>query len=95
MKTLKVTKVTNMLSSNGRAVANQFIIRTENGKYFQSYESIIAFIDRCGNVFLDKKYWKFSKTTSNYRCKFLGEYIKTTRAKIKSGEYKLVDLNNV
>ncbi|KKM03661.1 hypothetical protein LCGC14_1772170 [marine sediment metagenome] len=36
-------KVENMTSSKGNKVANQFIITAENGQYFQSYKSIIAF----------------------------------------------------
>ena len=35
-------KVENITSSNGNKVANQFIIYTENGSVFQSYNSIIA-----------------------------------------------------
>ena len=38
-------KVYNMKSPNGNKVANQFEIYTSKGKYFQSYNSIIAFID--------------------------------------------------
>lgn len=36
-------KVKNVTNANGRAVPNQFIITTDKGQYFQSYESIIAF----------------------------------------------------
>ena len=35
-------KVQNMTSSRGNKVANQFIIYTESGSVFQSYNSIIA-----------------------------------------------------
>ena len=45
-------------------------------------------------IMLDKNYWDYSRTTGKYRNQFLGEDIKTTRKKIKSGEYKLWDLNN-
>ena len=47
-------KVENMRSTRtGKAVANQFIIR-DNGKvWFQSYETVICFVDECNNVFLD------------------------------------------
>ena len=33
-----------MTSSQGNKVANQFIITSENGVYFQSYGTVIAFI---------------------------------------------------
>lgn len=36
-------KVVNMTSSSGHKVANQFIITTDIGQYFQSYKSTIAF----------------------------------------------------
>ena len=45
-------------------------------------------------IVLDKTYWNYSITTSKYRNQFLGESTKETQAKINSGEYKLVDLNN-
>ena len=82
---------------------NQFIIngKDENNnevEWLQSYDSII--VRRCENeevfsknVYLDQKYWDYSKTTSKYRNKFLGETTKETQAKIKSGEYILTDLN--
>jgi len=44
-------------------------------------------------VLLDKKYWNYSNTTGKYRNIFLNETIKDTKAKIKSGEYILTDLN--
>ena len=93
-------KTENMISTNGNKVANQFIITDDNGnKVFQSYSSIIVKVSkkippRNGNqIFLDKKYWNYSNTTGKYRNIFLNETIKDTRKKIKSGEYKLTDLN--
>ena len=88
-------KVSNMTSSNGNEVPNQLIIRTDTDVYFQSYDTIIA--RKCfnsGKVFLDKNKWDYSNTTGKYRNQFLGEGIEETRKKIKSGEYKLVDLNS-
>ena len=86
-------KVYNMESPNGNKVANQFEIYTDEGKYFQSYRSIIAFKDNKGQVFLDDYYWDYSRTTSKYRNMFLNEGVNDTREKIKSGEYKLKNLN--
>jgi hypothetical protein len=86
-------KVRNMYSSSGNPVANQFIIYTSEGTYFQSYKSIIAFRDNENKITLDDYYWDYSRTTGKYRNEFLGEYIADTRAKIDSGEYKLADLN--
>ena len=81
---------------------NQFIIRRlidENNnqqEWLQSYESIIArknIINGNEEIRLDQKYWNYSKTTSKYRNKFLGEKTKETQAKIDSGEYLLTNLN--
>ena len=87
-------KVEQMKSSrSGKPVANQFTIITSDGKYFQSYDSVIAFKDNKGNVTLDDYAWDYSRTTGKYRNEFLGEYIADTRAKIESGKYKLANLN--
>ena len=81
---------------------NQFIINNiidENNnqqEWLQSYESIIArknIINGNEEIRLDQKYWNYSKTTSKYRNKFLGETTKETQAKIDSGEYILTNLN--
>ena len=90
---MQKVKVRNMYGRTGREVPNQFIINTKQGKYFQSYKSIIAFIDNNDKVTLDECYWDYSRTTGKYRNEFLGEYIEETRDKIKSGEYKLANLN--
>ena len=87
-------KVKQMTSNrSGRPVANQFIIYTSKGRYFQSYNSVIAFKDNEGNVTLDDYTWDYSRTTGKYRNEFLGEGIVETRSKIESGEYKLSNLN--
>ena len=43
--------VQNMVSDRGNNIANQFIIRTNKGRYFQSYKSTIVFIDNNNKVF--------------------------------------------
>jgi len=92
MKTIKKIQVRNMVSSNGNPVPNQFIINTPDGTYFQSYSSLIV-AKTNGKVYLDREYWDYSVTTGTYRNKFLDETKKETEAKIKSGVYKLADLN--
>jgi hypothetical protein len=86
-------KVENMTGSNGNDIPNQFIIRTDKGTYFQSYQSIIAFKANDRSIILDRDKWDYSKTTGKYRNQFLGETKKETEAKIKDGTYKLDDLN--
>lgn len=93
---MKNLKISNMTSSQGNDVPNQFIVMDwENGKeYFQSYSSMIAVKDRnSGTVTLDSKYWDWNKTTGKYRNQFLGETKAETQRKIDSGEYKLDNLN--
>ncbi len=88
-------KVSNMTSSRGNKIANQFVIYGDNGhEVFQSYNSVIA-IKQAGNnpILLDSHYWDYSVTTGKYRNQFLGENKKETQAKIDSGEYQLVNLN--
>lgn len=98
-------KVSQFKNSRGVPVRNQFIMedfgRGANGNFiskrsFQSYNSIIATItaweDR-KDVLLDLNYWDYSKTTGKYRNQFLGETKAETEKKIKSGEYRLSDLN--
>jgi len=91
-------KTENMTSTNGNKVANQFIITDDNGNvFFQSYKSVIVKVPMFGSdseeIELDQKYWNYSNTTGKYRNIFLNENITETRKKIKSGEYKLTDLN--
>ena len=85
-------KVQNMISNKGNKIANQFIIYTDNGSIFQSYNSTIVKIDS-GKIYLDESKWNYSTTTGKYRNIFLNENINATRKKIKSGEYILTNLN--
>lgn len=88
-------KVEQFTNTSGNEVKNQFIIRSSEGRYFQSYRSIIAFIpsNRDEKTALDEHYWDYSTTTGKYRNQFLNEDKKTTEKKIKAGEYILMNLN--
>lgn len=87
-------KVENLESSKGNTIANQFEITAPDGRYFQSYRSMIVFIPNDGSkIKLDATYWDYSKTTGKYRNQFLGEDKKTTEKKIAAGEYELTNLN--
>jgi len=88
------TKVTNIKSpNNGNSIPNQFLIQTPRGVYFQSYQSIIAYMPIKGKIKLDSYFWNYSRTTSKYRNYFLNETTKETQKKIDSKEYILTDLN--
>lgn len=82
-----------MVSNNGNDIPNQFIIRTDEGTFFQSYKSIIVFKSKDGAICLDSDKWDYSVTTGKYRNMFLGEDKKRTESKIKAGIYKLANLN--
>jgi len=95
MKTINKVKVKNMLSPSGNNIPNQFIIYTDDGVYFQSYSTIIAYENhKEGKIYLDSNSWDYSVTTGKYRNMFLHEDKKETERKIKEGIYKLVDLNS-
>jgi len=87
--------VKNMTSKNGEGKApNQFEIELDDGStVFQSYETIIAKRDDGGKITLDEGSWDYSVTTGRFRNQFLGENKAATERKIKSGEYKLANLN--
>lgn len=82
-----------MENDKGRAIPNQFVIVTDNGIYFQSHKSIIAWIDNNGKTTLDRNTWDYSQTTGRYRNQFLKEDKLSTQAKIDAGIYLLANLN--
>jgi len=68
-------------------------ISMKSGERFQSYDSTICHKTFDGKVYLDRNTWNYSMTTGRYRNLFLGETKRETEARIKTGEYILVDLN--
>ena len=74
-------QVSNMLSSRGNKVANQFIIEFDNYTAFQSYNTLIAVYDHENDtLYLDKK--KYSVTTSKYTNMFIKQYQPLTISKV-------------
>lgn len=91
---MKIPKIENMKSQHGNPVPNQFKIFAEQGVYFQSYGTMIAFKPYgSGNIILDCKKWDYSATTGRYLNQFLREFKKDTQRKIDDGTYILADLN--
>ena len=76
-------KIYNMESYSGNKVPNQFKLYTNKGRYFQSYQSIIIFINNNGQVYLDKQDWDYSATTGKYRNMFLGEGIENIQLDVQ------------
>ena len=88
-------QVSNLMSNKGNKIANQFnIIDDDGNQYFQSYDSIIAKIVKYRTVYLDEKYWNYSKTTSKYRNIWLGLTTRETEQQISDGKIILTNLNN-
>jgi len=92
---MTLKKIENLTSSRGKKIVNQFIITNEEGQFFQSYESIIAFKpnDPMEPILLDCKYWNFSSTTSKYRNQFLKCESKDIKKMTKDGDIIFVNLN--
>jgi len=94
MKTIKKIKTYQMTSPrSGSPVANQFEIYTPEGRYFQSYRSIIAFVDKFDKISLDEYYHDYSRTTSKYLTQFLDMNTQERRKAIKDKEITLTNLN--
>ncbi len=90
---MQTPTVTNMTSPSGNKVKNQFIIYTDDGCYFQSYKTVIAFRGDDGAIKLDRDSWDYSTTTGKYRNMFLDMNKAETLKAIKAGEIQLINLN--
>lgn len=66
---------------------NQYIIETENGKIFQSFNYVVCKVAYGDMVFLNSD-WDYSKTTTRYLCQFLNVINKNLiLINIKNGLY--------
>lgn len=76
--------VENITNDLGNQVRNQFIVKRNGNKYFHSYQTTIAKIDRNGKVTLSGG-WDYSQTTTKYLCLFLRQngYYKANKAYIR------------
>jgi hypothetical protein len=78
-------KVYNLKGQSGRAVVNQFVLKDDNRKVFQSYDSTIVEVkwhtDFCEvNI---GYYWDYSKTTSKYFKIFLMDEVGFTDEEVE------------
>ena len=86
-------KVSQLINRNGNPAANQFVIRHNGEVFFQSYNSLVAKIDK-DNVLHLSQYWDYSNTTMKHLRIFLDDYgynyssSKEIRSAIKRGEIK-------
>lgn len=67
-------RVRQMINTNGYAVMNHFIMTDGNKKILQSYDSIVAVVDRNAegsNILTLGKDWDYSRTTMKYVHQFI------------------------
>ena len=69
-----MAKVKNLINYNGNPAANQFVITTDKGVFFQSYNSVIAFLDYATKKLKVTPLWDYSNTTRKHFYIFLDEY---------------------
>lgn len=62
--------VRQLINSNGNPNANQFVISTWNGLYFQSYDSVVAKVDNDNKLILSAD-WDYSNITRKHLYTFL------------------------
>ena len=85
-------KTYHLKTNQGNNAVNQIVIVNDQESTFQSYQTIMAHFDKDGNVTLDKSY-PYSVTTSRYLNQFLNVTTKERDKFVKSGFYKIADLN--
>lgn len=78
-------KAYNLEGQSGRAVVNQFVLKDDNRKVFQSYDSTIVEVkwhtDFCEvNIGYD---WDYSRTTSKYFKIFLMDEVEFTDEEVE------------
>ena len=89
-------KIMNMQTDRDNYAPNQFIIYTNEGKWFQSYTSMIAFVPKNNSVIHIGGDYDYSRTTMKYLCKFLRvDSITDVRDRLADGRAIQADLDNI
>lgn len=92
-----MAKIQNIINNNGNAAANQFVITTDKGIYFQSYNSVVAFWDGLNRRLKVTPLWDYSATTRKHFYIFLNDYTnifadrKNVLSKIKDGSIEVIE----
>jgi hypothetical protein len=81
-------RVTQLINSNNKPVANHFVIREGNTEYLKSYKSIVAKLE--GNTVTLGRDWDYSSTTLRHLKYYLGinDSVKMIRKDLEEGLYK-------
>ncbi len=82
-----------MTSSQKNLVANQFIVTTEDGVYFQSYNDVVAYKDNQNIIYVAEEF-NASPTTIKYLSLFLEMDRDKVEFQIKNKIFKIVDLKD-
>lgn len=67
-------RVEQMINDRGNGAVNQFVIYADNKIIFQSYDSIIATVDKTEKTVTLGMDWDYSKTTGKHRNIFFRDY---------------------
>lgn len=90
---LKLTKIA-LPTSSGNDAKDYFMFVAHGNMYLEAKGQIIVRHDlRTGDVSLDRKLWQKNRKISHYRDLFLSSDSYTTKWLVKTGRYKLEDLN--
>ena len=88
-------RLVQMLTPSGCVANGYMIIQVEDGEYLWNWNNIICFVDRQGNVTMDKLWERHGGASirNHYLGVNEGNGAKTIRNRVKSGEYKVACLN--
>ena len=79
-----------MINDRGNGAMNQFVIYADGKVIFQSYNSIIAVVDKVNKTIELGKHWDYSVTTGKHRNIFFRDYANISDLASKKGiEYAL------
>ena len=92
--------VRQLINDNGNPAANQFIIKTKEATYFQSYDSVVCKLDGV-NIVLSTD-WEYSHTTRKHLYMFMRQNgyrnlssAKEVRKAIKEGRVTLKKVSSL
>ena len=68
-------KVEQMINDRGNGAMNQFVIYADEKVIFQSYNSIIAVVDKVNKTIELGEDWDYSVTTGKHRNIFFRDYV--------------------
>lgn len=78
-------KVEQMINDRGNGAMNQFVLYVGNTIAFQSYNSLIATVDRVAKVVTLFPAWDYSMTTGKHRNIFFRDYARIPDLASKKG----------